>query len=105
MQRIPLAPVPNQKCAVRLDGALYEIAVKTARTIMVADITRDGVLVMRNAPCLPLRPFVPYRHLAEGGGNFLFTTKDGAYPHYSRFGGEDALYYLTPEEIMELRNG
>jgi hypothetical protein len=104
MYLVPLTPVPNQKCSVRLDGVLYELAIKAARTLMAATITRDGALVTCNAPCLPLRPLIAYRYLEKDLGNFVFVTKGGAYPHYARFGGDDALYFLTPTELAEARH-
>lgn len=105
MYLVPLEPVPNQRCSVRIDGVLYELTIKTARAIMAASITRDGIAVTHNAPCLPRRQIVPYRYLERDGGNFVFVTKNDAYPHYSRFGGEDTLYFLTPAELEEARNG
>jgi hypothetical protein len=101
MLLVPLAPLPNQKCAVRIDGVLYELTVRTARRLMVADVARDGAPVVRNVRCLPLRPLIPYRCLESG--NFVFVTA-GEYPHYSRFGAEDELYHLSAEELEAWRS-
>lgn len=105
MYVIPLEAVPNQRCSVRLDGALFEITVKMAVTSMAATIARDGEVVVRGVRCLPSAPLIPYRYLEGNTGNFYFLTEQNQYPHYTRFGGTDTLCYLTHEELQEIRNG
>ena len=102
---VPLIPVPNQNFSVRLDGVLFDISVKTARETMVITISRDNALVVSGVRCRPNLPLIPYRHLEGATGNFYFRTDGDVYPHYSRFGGTDALYYLTKNELETLRNG
>ena len=105
MQLIPLIPVPNQTFSVRLDGALFDVTLKTARERMTITITRDTVELIAGARCRPNLPLIPYGYQEGITGNFFFRTQNDVYPHYSRFGGTDALYYLTRPELEALRHG
>lgn len=105
MYVIPLQNTPNQRCSVRLEGALFEITVKAAISSMAVSIAKDGVVIVRGVRCLPSTPLIPHRHLEGMTGNFYFLTGQNQYPHYSRFGGTDTLCYLTRNELQEIRNG
>lgn len=105
MYIVPLSPVPNQRLSVRLDGALFELEIKAARECMAISITRDAQTVVKGLRCLPLTPLIPYAYLEGLTGNFAFVTQGDVYPHYSRFGGTDTLWYLTVQELKELRHG
>lgn len=105
MFKIPLDPIPNQNCSVRLDGALFDLTIKIARELMTITIKRDGVTLVQGVRCLPDTPLIPHRYLEGGTGNFYFQTVAGSYPHYSRFGGTDTLFYATRDELEALRNG
>lgn len=105
MFTIPLAPLPNQRCSVRLEASLFELTVKAAAGVMAMSITRDGKTIVRGVRCLPSTPLIPHRHLEGLTGNFYFHTEDNVYPHYSRFGATDVLCYLTAGELKEIRNG
>ena len=105
MYSVPLAAIPNQQVSVRLEGALFSLTVKAARTLMAVTITRDGETVVSGVRCLPDTPLIPYRHMEGVAGNFYFFTAGGEYPHYSRFAGTDRLIYATAAELEVLRNG
>lgn len=105
MFKIPLDPIPNQNCSVRLDGALFDLTVKIARELMAITIKRDGVILVQGVRCLPDTQLIPHRYLEGATGNFYFRTADGSYPHYSRFGGTDILYYATKDELEAARHG
>lgn len=102
---VPLESVPNQRLSIRLDGALFGLEIKAAREIMTISISRNGDSVVKGLRCVPATPLIPYAYLEGLTGNFAFITQGGAYPHYSRFGGTDTLWYLTAQELRELRNG
>jgi hypothetical protein len=102
---VPLAAISNQRLSVRLDGALFDLEVKTARDVMTISIFRDAKPVIKGLRCLPDIPLIPYAYLEGLTGNFYFTTEGGAYPHYSRFGATDTLWYVTARELQELRHG
>ena len=105
MVSIPLASIPNQRLAIRLEGSLFGLTLKTAGNIMTITINKDGETVVSGMRCLPDMPLIPYRYLEGTTGNFYFTTAGDEYPHYSRFGGADELLYATAAELKELRHG
>lgn len=105
MYAIPLDPIPNQNCSVRLDGALFDLTVKIAREVMTITIARDGIILVQGVRCLPDTPLIVHRYLEGATGNFIFRTADGSYPHYSRFAATDELYYVTKNELETLRHG
>jgi hypothetical protein len=103
MQLIPLDAVPNQAFSVRLDGALYALQIKEARGVMVIDIARDGVDLVRGLMMKGETPLLPYRHMEEG--NLVLTTDGELEPFWDQFGVSQTLTYLTLAEVEELRNG
>lgn len=105
MFTVPLSPIPNQRCSIRLEASLFELALKVATSLMTVTITRDGQNIVQGVRCLPGIPLIPFRYLEGLTGNFYFFTEGNVYPHYSRFGATDILYYLTADELMEIRNG
>ena len=104
MDTIPLTAVPNQRLTVRLEGALFDLTIKLAGSLMAATILRNGETVVSGVRCLPDMPLIPHRYLEGMTGNFMFLTEGGRYPHYSRFGGADELVYATAKELEEIRN-
>lgn len=102
---IPLLAIPNQRFSIRLEETLYELTIKVAKECMVADIKRNDEMIIKGVRCLPETPLIPHRYLEGNTGNFYFETQNGVYPHYSRFGNTDVLWYLTRAELQERRNG
>lgn len=105
MYVISLAAIPNQRLSVRLDGALFDLEIKVAREAMTISISRNAEVVVKGLRCLPATPLIPYAYLEGLTGNLAFITQGDVYPHYSRFGTTDVLWYLTAQELAELRNG
>ena len=50
---------------------------------------------------LPNQPIIAYPRLECG--NFILQTEDDDLPDWQKFGKTQQLIYLTPEEIMSLR--
>lgn len=99
---IPLDPIPNQAFTMRLDGRRYAIEIKEIGGIMGATIDRDGVRLVTNSRCVAGFPLLPYPHLSQDAGNFIFTnTVPGAIPYFSDFGTTCLLVYSTAAEIAE----
>lgn len=113
MYVIPLTAIPNQRLSSRLDGALFDLEIKAARDSMIISISRNAEPVVQGLRCMPSTPLIPYKYLevTDGSddsgatGNFIFITEGNAYPHYSRFGTTDVLYYLSAAELENMRNG
>ena len=99
MQTIPLDPIPNQSLYIRLDGVRYLIELKEAGGMMTATIDRDGVRLVTGSRCAGGTPLIPYRHLWEGFGNFIFLTAPDVIPYYTDFGSTCTLVYSSAEEI------
>lgn len=98
MRQISLLSVPNQSFSVTIDGTLWEIALKTARNVMFADISRDGDVVLLGQRVLPDQPIIPYRYLSTYG-NFAILTSDDELPDWQRFNIDQVMIYLTPREL------
>ena len=105
MYEIPLQAVPNQRFSVRLEGALFDVTIKAARTVVTATIVRDGITLVQGVRCLPGTALIPHRYLEDTAGNFMFLTDGDKYPDYTRFSTKDRLMYLTRTELDEVRNG
>lgn len=105
MIRIPLSPIPNQRVSIRLEGALFTLAITMARTLMTITIAKDDETIISGMRCIPDTPLIAYRHMEGMTGNFYFFTANGEYPHFSRFAGTDALVYATAAELEVLRHG
>lgn len=99
MIEIPLIAVPNQSFTFTdPEGVLWELAIKTARRTMCADIVRDGRVLVQGQRIVADAPIIPYRYLSTQG-NFAILTPDGELPWWQRFGDTHTLVYLTPEEL------
>lgn len=96
---IPLQAKANQSLTARLDGSRYDITIKTAGTVMAADIVRDGTILLSGARLVAGTPLLPYRHMQAG--NFVFLTSDDAAPWWELFSTQ-TLVYLTAEEVAAL---
>lgn len=104
MYQIDIMPIPNQRFRTRIEDALFEITLKAVGGGTVASISRDDVILARGVRCVPGKPLVPYAYMEGATGNFYFVTSGGDYPHYSRFGSKDTLWYLTRAELEEKRS-
>ena len=100
---IPLKPVPNQRLSLQMDGCAYDLLIKEDLGAMVFSLWRDSLAIVGNIPCLPETLLVPYAYLEGPGGNFIFQARAGSYPHYTRFGVDDFLYYLPAAYIADAR--
>ena len=100
-QRIPLQAIPNQSFTTTLEGARWEISIKDAGGVMVADITRSGTLLLQGQRLVAGTPLIPYQHLEAG--NFIIITENEEYPRYQSFGASQFLIYNTVAEMGAIR--
>lgn len=92
--QIPLEVLPNQSLTIRLSSSRYLIAIKMlSDALMAISITRDDILLIQNERLVPSTLLLP-EHQALGYGNFMFTTPEDAYPHYSGFDNGHELYFI-----------
>lgn len=97
MRVIPLSPIPNQSFSVRLDDTRFVVRLKEANGVMVADVERNSVTILRATRVLAGELIIPYRYMQVG--NFLLTTVDDELPDWRQFGGTQSLLYLSPAEV------
>lgn len=103
MIQIDVQQIPNQEFEKEIDGKRYTIKLRTFHGITLADIFVDDVCAKRAVRVCPNVPIIPYKYLTQGG-NFVFYSIDGSYPHYTQFGITQQLVYMTDDEIEELQN-
>lgn len=100
---VDLSPsLANQLVSIDLDGRYFEVRVKCLGTTMVADISRDGVLLVEGVRAVASVPLIP-PYLEQGGGNFAFVCNTDDLPFYTSFGSSQFLVYLTADELAALR--
>lgn len=98
---LELAAIPNQTLSAKLAGGLFSITIKAVDGVMVADVSRDNVVILRGSRIVAGTPIVPYKYLEVG--NFAIITEDGDLPDYTKFGDSQFLIYATPSELAEIR--
>lgn len=103
MQVIPVNPIPNQSFTIRIDGIRMALRIKEARGLMVADFTREDVLILTATPLLAGETLIPYSYLQNG--NFVVLTTNRELPDWRKFGSSQQLIFLSQEEIDALGLG
>lgn len=98
---VALAPVASQSLFVQLDERAYSIAVRDTGSVVVVDIERDGVQLVRGMRAAPSTPLLPYAY--QEAGNFVLTTEGDDLPAFAQFGVTQFLVYLSDAEIAALR--
>ena len=98
---IPLSNVPNQSFSIVLDGNQYDIWLYVANNVTAIDLVRNNedILLGHRIPANSL--VIPYRYLEDG--NFVFVTENADYPIYTEFGITQFMFYLSQQELIDLR--
>lgn len=104
MERIALEKVPQQSFDITLEGVRWTLAFRTPSNAEIdcalVSISKDGKSVLEGILCAPNALLMPYE---KEGGNFFFYCNEGEYPSWKNFEETCILYYLTSEEMDELR--
>ena len=100
---IPLEAIPNQSLSVQLDEIRYEIRLHDIGGMMSADISIDDELILEGHRVVGGFPLIPYKHLENEGGNFIFLTELGDLVYWNQFGITQSLLYFSVEEIEVIR--
>lgn len=100
MRILTLATLPNQSFTFTIDNVRWEMTVKEAAGVVVVDITRDSVPLLRGSRALAGEALIPYRYLETA--NFIFVTVSDALPDWRQFGASQTLVYLSQAEIAAL---
>jgi hypothetical protein len=103
MQLINLIRKPNQSFSISLSGDFYKIEIKEAKGIMTASITRNDIVLISGFIIVAGALIIPFKYLENESGNFIITTENQECPHYTRFGIDQYMSYLTQEEVDSIR--
>lgn len=101
MLDLPLRSVPQQLIETNINGMDYDIQLRTAQDMTLADISINGELIKAGVRCVPGQPIIPYPYLTQGG-NFYWYCLNGDYPYYENFETTQFLVYLSDDEIADL---
>jgi|SRR6478736_1597071 len=101
MLEIEIAAVPNQEFSSTLNERFYDFRIVTVLGCSAITISRDNEILVQGARMVAGTPLLPYRYQEDG--NFVLLTQDGDLPNYEQFGVTQALVYLSPQELIELR--
>ena len=101
MKIIDIKSLPSQNLNLTLDGSTYNITIKETSGVMSMTIERDNVLIVQNQRVVSGSPVIPYKYLERG--NFIFVTQNFEYPYYPAFGVTQFLFYLTQDELANIR--
>ncbi|MDR2093031.1 MAG: hypothetical protein LBP58_06930 [Azoarcus sp.] len=103
MIELALDAIPNQRLSAALEGAYWEIEIKTLDNGTTAvSLWRDGETVIQGVRAMPNRVLIPYAY--REAGNFAFLATGDDYPDYPRFGADVRLVYASAAELSEMRN-
>lgn len=97
MRTIPIVATPNQSLSIRVDNIRLVLRIKEASGVMVADLERDGEIIISGTRVLAGEPIIPYRYLEDG--NFLLLTINDELPDWNAFGASQSLVYMTAAEV------
>lgn len=96
MRIVPLASAPAQAFTLTIDGVRWGVAIKEARGVMCADISRNSEILLSGMRVLAGEVVIPYRYLQTA--NFLFLTAQNELPNWRQFGVSQLLVYLSAGE-------
>lgn len=97
MRTIDLKAIPNQRLTVTLDGVRWELTIKQARNMMMCDVMRDDVYLIRGTRIVANGPIIPYSHLSKNG-NFAILTENDELPWWENFESNQILVYWSDED-------
>jgi len=101
MIEITVQKMPNQSFDIELDGHRYGIEIRTFNGMTLMSVKIDDKYVKRSVRCCANQRVIPYGYLTKGG-NLTWICLDENYPHYSKFGDTQFLYYMTDDELEQL---
>lgn len=104
MRNIQIEQLPNQELTFTLDNVNYFLILRYINeTLTTIDITANNEILLQAFRVIQGGFLIPYEYL-ERGGNFIFYSQVGSNPNYLEFNSTQFLYYLTSDEVEEIRN-
>lgn len=103
MVKISLLQTPNQKLGFMLaDGTNVNITIKTAKDMTLMSVSTDFESIINSALCEPNFVIESYNKIY---GYFFWQSQDGEYPNYEKFNSLHTLWYVTPQDYLEMSYG
>lgn len=100
-QAVPLQRIPNQSLTIGLDGAVYDIELRSTGSIMAASVSRNGLSIIKNARAVAGGLLIPARY--QEAGNFVWLCGSYELPDYNKFGVTQYLVYFSAAELAAMR--
>ena len=97
--------IANQIFNFQTDNAMVEIELRTVDNITLMSMKSNGNNVVNSIKVVPNVLLLGYRFLQEQYGDFIFSTTDNEYPYYENFNQSNKLYWLSPQEVENYKNG
>lgn len=104
MKQITLNNTPNQNFTFTEGNTEFEITLRALNEIMIISISANSTPLVTGTKCMADHPILEYPHLQKYG-DFIFNTSNGKYPWYADFEKTCFLYFVSPQELAEARNG
>jgi hypothetical protein len=103
---IPLSAEPNQEVVVVLGGVRHTLTVKEAGGVMVVTIMRGSQVLISSVRACAGTPLLPYRHMEDDFGNFIFISPDDdLIPYWTDFETGTQLVWTSAAELAQVRSG
>ena len=101
---IELNTLPNQTFTTTINNVDMEIVIKLAgqedNPIMLFALLVNNEYLCPFVPVFANQGVLPYQYMiSEAGGQFFFATENEQYPHYTEFGVNCKLYFITADEL------
>lgn len=103
MLEINIQAVPNQQFTVEIAGSRVDIALRTANDVMVADIALNDIMLIRGTRLVAGGFILPYKYISTWG-NLMLVTQADELPWWDKFGVNQSLIYLAPEEVEAVQS-
>lgn len=105
MKKISINAIPNQELTVNINDTRYDITLKLIQPrVMVCNVSIDEQMTVLGQRIVPGQFLLPYRHM-EKDGNFALSVPESEDIDYQQFGESQFLYWVSAEELEQLRNG
>lgn len=103
MQEITLEKIPQQTFSISLGGYRWGLSFRAVKGFTLATVEKDGEKVIDSVVCMPNMPILPFSYMSVG--DFVFVCDNGEYPSYENFGTSVKLYWLEPEDVLQILSG
>lgn len=102
MQTVPIQAIPSQTFIfIDPSNNTWDIAIRNVSMQMAFTISLNGTQLVQNICAVAGYRIIPYDYLENG--NFVLVTQNYQVPDYTLFGTNQALVFITQDEIEAFR--